>query len=1043
MIGLICFGITVPAQTNRPSESSTAKAVLAKEGKNLIPGDSSFETGHGIMTSGPWNLGHSEIITNEGVDGKQCLKVAGGMSALLFETKPGNTYTFSLYARGESNNVKATLGLIRDDICSHHVFTNIVLNKKWARYHLTTKAKNLDYWPVFRGVTAWVDACQFEEGGNPTPYRNSEPVSVGVNIPNAYNYVFLPGEDITLDFAVYKAWKEVKNVGLFSYRISDFRGTTVKQVEKEIVLDGDGKFKETFILPEKPGLYVVRSQFKSVDCVTSNTVSFAVVNPPVEIVKGLEPFCALNGGSVFPDTRRIGAHWADLRLRWDKVEPEKGKFDWSCTNEYFYFKKQGMKVSVCLQGHIPKWTWDIEESAEAQKVGMAVNYCLLPAKDHLEAWRNFIHEAAVRCKDMIDIWEIGGEDDLIWGRNPYYREKYPESVTNSFVVGPVADRLGEMIIIAAREIKIVNPKARIGAIRPSGEDCNPRSSSYAFSREIFKRVGREIDAFPLDCYCFPPRYLGPDKDQPDKSPLENMLTNTLNQANALTRKYGIGQPIYISEFGYALDINEPPDSKYALEIVKRLSRTFLIARATPNLLFCRWFVDQGCRQADKYEYGIWRNGYPLATVPAFSAVARIVENVVESKAMDLSPEVKAVIFRKANTGDAADGMMEYIRRIFKNTDQAVGAVWMIKGEGKITIASAEGIVVSDVMGNPIQPERSGNEMTFAIGEFPVYLGMNGRNSFKRLNQAVSKANLCVAPLEMTFSTPRVDKGVLYLHNMVNQDLKANISFGIRGKTLTKEIAVPMKGLVSLDIPLAGDMRKEMVSVEADCGAGFEKVAADFAVEFEKCAKMTFPLKIDGDLSKWKDHPCILMNERGQILPSDPWISWNGTDDLSAKVYVGWDATNFYMTAEVTDDKHFNNQTGSDIWNGDCIQFAFDSRSDGCLSKWTGYGDDDYDLGIALTKNGTAVYEWTGPVKDLWQRSEYVVVRDEVNKTTCYEMKIPWSALKMTPKEGDVFSFSFVIFDDDEGAGQTYWCQLSYGITNGKNPALFRRFVLSK
>jgi hypothetical protein len=46
-----------------------------------------------------------------------------------------------------------------------------------------------------------------------------------------------------------------------------------------------------------------------------------------------------------------------------------------------------------------------------------------------------------------------------------------------------------------------------------------------------------------------------------------------------------------------------------------------------------------------------------------------------------------------------------------------------------------------------------------------------------------------------------------------------------------------------------------------------------------------------------------------------------------------------------------------------------------------------------------------------------------------------------PKPGRVFSFNFVLFDDDTGAGQTYYYQLSPGITGGKNPALFKRFVL--
>jgi len=1047
MAAMTCvgFGIHVWAHTNQPLEF--------REAKNLIPGDSSFETGSGILLGGEESRGRTEIVANECWDGKQSLKVDGMVNSAIISLDDNKNYAFSLYARGESNNVKALLGLVSGVDWRYSAHKNIVLGDKWARYEIILKAKKSPYRLSFalsaNSGAVWLDAFQLEEGERPTAYRNSSPVNVGSHIPsNDFNYVFYPDENIRIDFTVHKAWQEVTaRGGRFSYRISDFLGKTVKEVEKEIAFDNGGSFRETLLFkPEKLGLFIVRSQFKSGELSASNLISFAVVKPPVEIADGLEHFCGLNWlNPGFLGPKRIGADWIECVETWSNMNPEKGKINFD--DKILTRKKQGYKKATITLwlGGIPKWTCDADEISEVGKSGLSC--AILPATEHLGDWRNFVHEMAVHYKDVVDIWEIGGEDDLIWGQNSYYRTKYPEFVTNSFVLGPVADRMAEMVTIAAQEISNVNPKARIGAIRPSGSDCagfgpDGWSKCYTFSREIFKRAGKEFNVFPLDCYCFPPRYLGPEKDQPEKAlPLEYMLTNTLARANALAREYGTGQPmIYISEFGYWLDINEPPDSKYALEIVKRLSRTFLIARATPNLLFCRWFMIQGSRDIPEYEAGIWRDGFPFPTVPAFSAVARIVENVVESKMMDLGLLTKAVVFRKSWQ---TDGVREYIRRIFNNTDKAVGAVWMIKGAGKITIASSEAVSVSDVMGNPVQPELSGNEMTFAIGEFPVYLGMSGRNSFEKLDRAIATAKLHIAPLEMIFTTPRIDKGVLYLRNLVNQDLKANVSLEIRDKTLTKEAVVPVKKTVSVDISLAGDMKKDTVKVDADCGSGFEKVVSIFPVEFEKCPKTALPVKIDGDLSEWNGMPCILMNESGQLRPPD-WIQtkWSGTNDLSANVYVGWDATNFYLAAEVTDDKHFNKKTDPDIWNGDAIRFAFDPQADGSLAN-DGYGADDYEFAMALTKNGKEVYEYAGPVKDAWKKIEAIVVRDEAGKKTVYEAKIPWNVLKIKPAKGIVFGFNFVIPDDDEGAGQTYWYQLSDGIANGKRPGMFKKFALTE
>ncbi|MFA6816141.1 MAG: sugar-binding protein [Lentisphaeria bacterium] len=1001
---------------------------------NLIPGDSSFETGFGTLTGGDWQDGSYEIDPTTGGDKKQSLKINGNISSIPIATEPGKTYIFSLYAKADKDNVKAGLYLINPG-WKQTVRQEIVLHKEWGRYFIKMKATQRDYWLGFSGA-GWVDAYQFEEGNKPTPYKNKEPVSIGCSSSSEYQYVFFPDEKIELNFSVVKAWKDADITDLdFSYQIIDFYKNIVKRGEKKITLNEEGRYKEMIpFQAKKLGFFSVRYQFKRkgqliYSCPEKDLQTFAVIKPPVKIEKGLEPFCGICGYK-FPALKRIGVHWVDTGFHWKDIEQTKGKYNWSRLDGLSSYKKRGYKNKVLL-GHFPstpEWSWDEEEAAEMKEKKIQNRFGLLVSKKYLKNWQEFIHRFAVRYKDVIDIYEIGGEDDLTLGHNPFYRQKYPKETKNSFVIAkPVMDRYAEMVTVAINEIRKVTPNAKIAIIRPSGLDSTLAKPRYAFSKEILKRIGNKFDLFSLDCYCFPPRYLGPDGDsQLAKYPtLESLLPDSLNKALAVTQKYGAGQHVYISEFGYALDVGEPYDSEYVMEIVKRLSRTFLIARMTANVDYCNWFVARGVRENRKYEYGLWRNGCPMAMVPAYSAVAGVVENVIEAKEILLGGDVKAVVFNKPN-------------------NKAVSAIWVARGKGRIAIpVNSEQISIVDVMGNLVKPEIKEGEVAFEIGEFPVYLRLSGKENFKNLCAIMSSARLQIIPLKVYFATSETKAGTVCLQNQLNQDLMAHVSFLIGEEVLNKTVPLPKREKTFVKFPLPEDIidRKEEVKITVDCGKEFEKIISSFPIEFNKIMKTSSSIKIDGDLSEWKDHPYILMNKRKQILPPDPWVNWSGPKDLSAKVYLGWDRENFYFAAEITDDKQFNNESLSDIWNGDSIQFALDSLADAYLSENGAYGADDYNLGVALTKKGPRTYQWHGSAKKLWEESEFAVVRNETSKKTFYEIKIPLAYLNIPAKQGAVFGFNFVIFDDDEGGGQTYWYQLTPGTANGVDLRYFKKFVL--
>lgn len=100
-------------------------------------------------------------------------------------------------------------------------------------------------------------------------------------------------------------------------------------------------------------------------------------------------------------------------------------------------------------------------------------------------------------------------------------------------------------------------------------------------------------------------------------------------------------------------------------------------------------------------------------------------------------------------------------------------------------------------------------------------------------------------------------------------------------------------------------------------------------------KRTVPIKIDGDLSEWKEVPGVKMAAEkfffvGQGMSS---AKWKGPKDLSATFKLQWDGEFLYIAVDVSDDEVTEprgslvsgNDTGS--WDDDGVEIMLDN--DGC------------------------------------------------------------------------------------------------------------------
>jgi hypothetical protein len=202
------------------------------------------------------------------------------------------------------------------------------------------------------------------------------------------------------------------------------------------------------------------------------------------------------------------------------------------------------------------------------------------------------------------------------------------------------------------------------------------------------------------------------------------------------------------------------------------------------------------------------------------------------------------------------------------------------------------------------------------------------------------------------------------------------------------------------------------------------------------ARLDKPVRADSVPNGWGEPLAVLRDPAG-IFPVQNRFSvnihtrniWQGPDDFSAKVYLGRDGEALCVGAVVTDDRHFNTQSGDSISNGDALQMGLVSAKG---VHWN--------LGLALTKEGVAFHQWEGTGDTLLKTADCAVVRDEKAGVTRYGLRLPLAALGLEP--GAEVGFHIMFFDDD-GTGQRYWLQLAPSLARGGNNALYPRFVLEK
>ena len=238
------------------------------------------------------------------------------------------------------------------------------------------------------------------------------------------------------------------------------------------------------------------------------------------------------------------------------------------------------------------------------------------------------------------------------------------------------------------------------------------------------------------------------------------------------------------------------------------------------------------------------------------------------------------------------------------------------------------------------------------------------------------------------------------------------------------------------------MRNIKYRINTDTGISYE---FEQNIDFTVAIKTDKPPEIDGirKAGEWDGKSTLISDDSSQVYMSSGY-SWLGPDDLSAETNIMFDEENLYMFVKARDDVFCADESDSNIWKNDSVQFgiAFEKKVTDVM-----VGGTFTEIALSATPGGPTVWRYMSENNEL-KTGRVDTAELKVSRTgeyTSYELKIPWSEIK----HGDIdfdnidkIGFSMLVNDND-GAGRKGWIEYASGIGKSKNTKLFTFLSIAK
>ncbi len=208
-------------------------------------------------------------------------------------------------------------------------------------------------------------------------------------------------------------------------------------------------------------------------------------------------------------------------------------------------------------------------------------------------------------------------------------------------------------------------------------------------------------------------------------------------------------------------------------------------------------------------------------------------------------------------------------------------------------------------------------------------------------------------------------------------------------------------------------------------AGMKEEQAENEMMSLEVPRLARPPEIDGELNdewvRWSHvdlhgptRVALIQRDRGEET-----AVWRGDEDLSGRVFFGYDERALYFAVDIRDMNLRPYDSEADTWVGDCLLIALDPRNDG--GYWFARDDTLLSLALTLPRKKKKDEDEEGEGEDENKpKGKYFVKRKDDGTGAIYEAEIPWSVLasngaKVPPParlSGFTFGFNLVVTDDD-------------------------------
>ena len=853
-----------------------------------------------------------------------------------------------------------------------------------------------------RKGTSWIDNVYFgpvQKKADEPKAKNVVTLKRGVPVCD-HGGIYYPGEQMTYSVEFKENSAPGKKMD-FSWEIQDFDGKKVAEGKQTVTLPSakEGAFQIKLpVLKDFRGWFALKGKFTENGRTVSEMLSSGVI---VEKQQGKrDPFYSAkdpgtiekqirmgNGSSNYHAQRRI------MQSGPDSLDPKAEK---RLKNWLEMCEKNGFEPYIIF--HISQYTTPNNQQQPLymrKMINDKLAKGIYPYDEaYFRTWKNYFAQLAKISNGKVRDWYIGDE---IY--NVYHRCKWevPHYVGVQKALYETIKKIDPAMMVAGGGTFMDKD--------PLGKRMWPQVKDYLDGLSCSLYLGKGTVA------------KGVDPDGPETGKLVERFKDTRSV---------IGQDTFITgtESGYCfLDFPEL-DSEKVKDVAKINARNLVILKAmnVRKWIYFMFENDPSCESArrgyGRTDWGMWNRkwGSPKPHAATWAVSARVLAFVSDPVDASPCPDIYCYVFKKGK--------------------KTLAAFWAYSKEdvdAEINMPSDWSGM--DFLGRPFSGKKG--IANLKLNDRVLYLEFDApqetvANAFRKGKYVLPEAYVAIN---------RINGGKVgvSIKNKTTGDLKAEVSLN---GCPSQKIVVKHGTIGTAAFANAPGTGKLSAAVNVN-GVKYHAEKED---EWYMVKKLSVPPLLQGNqLKGFEKVKPLVMDSMKHIKPAEIETHgiWTGKDDLSAKIYLGYDKDNFYLGAEITDDVHISRYSGQLAWNQDAMQFAFDMGNndyDLVLSPG-GYGDDDREFVLSATPKGPQLFCFTGPA-DVRRKliGTPQVVRN--GNKTLYFVKLPWTLLGKQPVKGNVFGFNAVIFDFDK-PDATISCQLEFspGITYGKTPALFKRFIL--